>query len=239
MLRGCKVLWEGKVPEENVKYQGAYYHVMLDREKWGENSFWKEDQNEPRSSKDFVFQNLSFWDKLPSFDEMDIILGVDPSMGGKKGDYSALCVMGKHKQTAYKYVIDGQLHKVKPNELIEMVISLCKKYPIHNIGFESVNFQEYIADDLKRRLKEEALYHVIVKNVKPRSNKHNRIVNLEPFVSRGEVKFNKDCNMFNRQVSDYNINAKNDDAPDVLQLSFELVESIKKPKKIYDKPVGW
>jgi predicted phage terminase large subunit-like protein len=170
---------------------------------------------------------------------MDICLGVDPSMGGKKGDFSALCVLGKQKKTSYKYVIDGQLHKVKPNELIEIIIELCKKYPIMNLGFESVNFQEYIADDLKRRLKEEELYHVLVKNVKPRSNKHNRIVNLEPFVSRGEVKFNRDCTMFNRQVSDYNINAKNDDAPDVLQLTFELCEGVKKPKKIYDKPEGW
>jgi predicted phage terminase large subunit-like protein len=171
---------------------------------------------------------------------MDIALGVDPSMGKAKGDYSALCVLGKHKQTGYKYVIDGQLHKIKPNELIEAIIKLCKKYPISNLGFESVNFQEYIADDLKRRLKEEELYHVLVKNVKPRTNKHNRIMNLEPFVTRGEIKFNPDCVQFNSQVRDYNINAKNDDAPDCLQLTFELVEKFKRGgKKVYNKPKGW
>lgn len=230
MLANTKVLW----PEKN-----DYYYLMRKKIDDGSHAFYAEQQNDPRSSSDYAFQKLSFWTELPTFKDMDICMFVDPSMGKAKGDFSAITILGKHKQTNYKYILDGQLHKVKPNELIEMIIQLCKHYPINLLGFESVNFQEYLADDLKKRLKEEELYHVLVKNVKPRTNKHNRIMNLEPFVTRGEIQFNKDCKRYNEQIKDYSINAKNDDAPDSLQGAFELVEKIKKPKKVINKPSGW
>jgi len=238
MIKGAKVLWEDKVPEDEVKYKGAYYNVMLDREKWGESSFWKEDQNEPRSSQDFIFQTLHFWETLPEFDEMDVVLGVDPSMGKKNSDYQALVVMGKHKQTGRKYIIDSLLLKIKPTELLKAIIDLCKKYPITQIGFESTNFQEYIADDLKSRLKDEEMYHVILNKKKPRQNKHTRIENLEPFISTGEILFNQDCSTFNTHVKGYSKRAKNDDGIDCVQLTFELVEKRKRKRRVVSKPSG-
>ncbi len=236
MLDGVEVLWNDRFPDAEVKYKGAYYNIMLNRETWGESSFWQEDQNQPKSSESYIFQSLQYWEKLPEFDELELVLGIDPSMGGKKGDYSAICLLAKHKQTSRKYIVDGQLHKVKPNELIEIIIDICKKYPINTLGFESVNFQEYIADDLKKKLKKNEMYHVIVKNVKPRTNKYSRIANLEPFITRGEILFNRDCLRWNAQVKDFHEGCKNDDAPDVLQLCYELIEKVKKPKNIQPKP---
>ncbi|SLL37404.1 phage uncharacterized protein, C-terminal domain [Mycobacteroides abscessus subsp. abscessus] len=228
MLKGTEVLWEEK---------NDYYFLMRKRLDDGVQSFYSEQQNDPRSSSDYVFQKMSYWDELPPIKDLDLVLGVDPSLGGKKSDFSAICLMGKHKQTGYKYVIDGQLHKVKPKELLEIIINMCEENTaISKIAFESIAFQEYLATDLKDKIKEKELYHIIVDGVKPRTNKHNRIVNLEPFVTRGEIKFNKDAKRFNTQVHDYNINARNDDAPDVLQLCFEAVEKIKKPKKVVQKP---
>jgi predicted phage terminase large subunit-like protein len=231
MLEDTSVLWNDK---------NNYYFLMKKKIDEGESAFWAEQQNDPRSSSDYAFQKLSYWDELPDVKEQNTVLFVDPSMGKTKGDFSALTILGKHKVTGYKYVINGQLHKVKPNELIEIIIKMCKEHDyISTIGFESVNFQEYVASDLKKRLKEEEMYHVIVKDVKPRTNKHNRIMNLEPFITRGELKFNKDCVQYNNQIKDYNINARNDDAPDSLQGAFEIVEKFKKPKKVMAKPSGW
>jgi predicted phage terminase large subunit-like protein len=240
LLEGVEVLWEGRFPDGEVRYKGAYYNVMLNREKWGESSFWKEDQNEPRSSKEFIFKDLMFWDTLPNFDEMDIVLSVDPSMGKKDGDYSALTILGKHKKTGYKYVIEGILERLHPSKLIERIIGLCEKYPsIATVGFENQNFQEYIEFDLKQKLKDKEMYHVLVKGKKQRQNKHERIVNLEVFVTRGEILFNQDDLLYNAQVKEYRKGCKHDDAPDSLQLGFELVEKIKKPKKVMNKPIGW
>lgn len=228
MLQGTSVLWEAK---------NDYYYLMKQKIDNGNHAFYAEQQNDPRSSSDYIFQKLTYHTELPEFKDMDIILGVDPSMGGKGSDFSALCIMGKHKKTGYKYVIDGQLHKVKPNELIDMIIKLCEEYPdITTIAFESISFQQFMSDDLKAKLKDAEMYHVIVKDIKPRTNKHNRIVNLEPFITRGEIQFNKDSKRFNTQVEDYSISAKNDDAPDVLQMCFEVIEKVRKPMKIQPIP---
>ncbi|MFB4472151.1 phage terminase large subunit [Oceanobacillus caeni] len=236
MTKGAKVLWDDKVPMSETKYKHPYYHVMLDREKWGESSFWKEDQNEPRSSEDYIFQTLHYWESLPSFDDMDIVLGLDPSMGKKNSDFQALVVMGKHKQTGRKYIVDSLLLRIKPTELLTTIIDLCKKYPITQIGVESTAFQEYLADDLKQKLKEAEMYHVILTKKKPRQNKHSRIENLEPFISTGEILFNKDCSEFNTHVMSYSKRAKNDDGADCVQLTFELVEKRRRKSRIIDKP---
>lgn len=236
MTKGVKVLWDDKVPMSETKYKHPYYHVMLDREKWGEASFWKEDQNEPRSSEDYIFQTLHYWDELPEFGEMDVVLGVDPSMGKKNSDYQALCLMGRHRKTGRKYIIDSQLLKIKPNELLDVIIKWCKKYPVTKIGFESTNFQEYLADDLKGKLKEKQMYDVILHKKKPRTNKHARIESLEPFISRGEILFNKDCSTFNAQCQSYSKRAKNDDGIDCVQLTFEIIEKQKRKRRVVEKP---
>jgi predicted phage terminase large subunit-like protein len=238
MSEGVEVLWADKVPLSETRYKDptGYYHVMLDREKWGESAFWKEDQNEPRSSDDFIFQTLHYWDDLPSFDDMNVVCGIDPSMGKKNSDYQAIVVMGKHKQTDRKYIIDGLLLKIKPTELLNKIVELVEQYPITTVGFESTNFQEYLADDLKNRLKENEMYHVLLNKKKPRTNKHARIENLEPFVSSGEILFNQECSKFNQQVQEYSRKAKFDDGIDALQLTFELAEKKKRKSRIIEKP---
>ncbi|WP_163581121.1 phage terminase large subunit [Gracilibacillus saliphilus] len=228
MLKGTEVLWEEK---------NDYYFLMRKKIDDGNSSFYSEQQNDPRSSSDYAFQNITYWDSLPETNEMDLFMFIDPSMGKSK-DFSAITILGQHKKTNYKYVVDGQLHKVKPNQLIDIIIDLCKEYPIHTLGFESTLFQEYIADDLIKQLKEEELYHVLPKKVKPRTNKHNRIMNLEPFVTRSEILFNPSCVQYNNQVTDYNINAKNDDAIDSLQAAFELVHKKKHKRRVANKPIG-
>lgn len=237
MLEGSSVLWEGRFPEGEMKYKGAYYNVMLNREKWGESSFWKEDQNQPRSSASFLFQDLMYWDKLPSFDDMDLTLGLDPSMGKKNSDYQALCCMGRHKQTGRKYIIDSQLLKIKPKQLLDVILEWCEKYPITKIGAESTAFQEYLADDLKQKLKENEMYQVILKKIKPRKNKESRIENLEPFISRGEILFNKDCVTFNTHCKNWSRSGKEkDDGIDCVQLTFELAEKSNRKARVIEKP---
>ncbi|UNC92721.1 phage terminase large subunit [Candidatus Contubernalis alkaliaceticus] len=230
MLKDTSVLWEEK---------NDYYSLMKQRIDSGETAFWAEQMNNPRSSSDYIFQSLTYWTELPKLEELDICMFVDPAMGKKGGDYSAITILGKHTSTNYKYIIEGLLYRIKPDKLLNEIVNLCKKYPINKLGFESVNFQEYLLDDLKKRLSKEELYHVLPKSVKPRSNKHNRIMNLEPFISRGEILFNNSNILYNNQVKDYHKKVKNDDAADSLQGCFELIQKIKKPKKIYDKPQGW
>ena len=102
----------------------------------GDKSFFKELQNDPRSTDDYIFQNIQFYEKLPTFDEMEVMMYIDPAIkAGKRNDYSAVTILGKHNVTGQMYVIDGLLYKLLTDDLFSAVIELLKVYPVEKIGF--------------------------------------------------------------------------------------------------------
>ena len=66
----------------------------------GDKSSYKELQNDPRSTDDYIFQNISFWDKLPSYEELEVIMYIDRDIkAGKRNDYSAITILGQQRKT--------------------------------------------------------------------------------------------------------------------------------------------
>jgi predicted phage terminase large subunit-like protein len=232
MLQGTECLWEEKYD---------YYFLMKKLVDDGEASFYKEQMCQPRGLDEYVFQNIKYWEKLPDLNECHLVMFVDPAMGKNKnkGDFSGITLLAKHKETGYQYVVDGIIQRIPIDQLIELIIEKVKQYEsLETIGFESVLFQENVADLLKKRLLEEKIFHVRLLPIKTRSNKHVRIMNLQPDIVNGVIKFNRDSIQYNTQVKDYN-GKGHDDAPDSLQGAWELLKKVKRPKKIYNKPVGW
>lgn len=232
MTRGAEVLWPGRFPYTEMKYKGAYYNVMLNREKWGENAFWKEDQNEPRSAKGEIFQGLVYWSEWPR-EKIPLILAIDPSEG--KGDSSAFVVGGCYK-TGY-IIRDGFLMPYGPEKTIEFALRLIKLYPeIYEIVVEENLFRtllrKYMKDEM---IKKRLLRHIVpVRNTK---NKHGRIMQLEPLVNGGSILFNKANEKFNDEIERYKFGVKHDDAPDDLEM---LINRLRKNRGIpRGKPKGW
>lgn len=235
MLEGTKVLWEEKY---------NYYYLIKKKVDDGDISFYKEMMCSPKGVDEYIFQNIDYWSELPDFDDMNLVMFVDPAMGkpsksGKrKGDYSAITILGKHRKTGYMYVVDGIIKRIPVDELLDLIIQKTKQYDtLEALLFESVLFQENVADQLKKRLIEESIYHVRLIPVKPRTNKHVRIQQIQPDVANNVLKFNRDCVAYNNQIKEYPDG--NDDAADSLAGAWEHIAKIKKPKKIYDKPVNW
>lgn len=227
MLKGTKVLWESK---------NDYYSLMLKRLEIGDTAFSKELQNDPQSSKDKIFKELHYYNssELDISKLTDIVLTIDPSLAkNKKSDFSALTVLGKDKN-GYLYVLDGDCRRLKPHALINAVIQKLELFPIKTIGFESVNFQSLLAEQLKQELANKG-YYIPLKQINSRSNKHNRIVALEPFINNGYIKFNPANKLYNQQVLDYNSSAKNDDAPDSLEMAVTLIKQTSKKIKVFDR----
>ncbi|WP_404403821.1 phage terminase large subunit [Jeotgalibacillus malaysiensis] len=228
MLEGTEVLW-------NEKFN--YYHLMKKLVDDGESSFYKEMMCQPRGLDEYVFQSLSYWDKLPDFEECNLVMFVDPAMGKKKGDFSAITIMAKHKVTNYKYVIDGSIQRIPPDQLLDLIVQKVKQYEdLEVLAFESTLFQEYLLEELKKKLVKNEIFHVRTLPIKPRSNKEVRIMQLQPDVANGILKFNRDNMIYNSQVKDWNMNARHDDAVDSCQGAWQIIEKIKKPKKIQPKP---
>jgi len=233
MLKGVRVLWQEKFD---------YYFLMKKLVDDGESSFYKEMQCQPRGAEDYVFNVIQYFDKLPDLNTCHNVMFIDPAMGKKmgkkKGDFSAITILGKHKITNYKYVIDGTIKRITPDKLIDLIVEKVKQYEdyLDLICVESVLFQEMLLNDLKKRLKDEGIFHIRIKPIKPRTKKEVRIMQLQPDIVNGVIKFNRDNQEYNSQVKDWNPNAKHDDAPDSLAGAWEQIEKVKKPKTVKPKP---
>ncbi|WP_307500421.1 phage terminase large subunit [Paenibacillus brasilensis] len=211
-----------------------YYYLMCKKQAMGEKSFYKELQNDPRSTDEYIFQNLMYWDRLPEFEEIEIAMYIDPAIkAGKKNDYSAISIIGQHRKTKQMYVVDGNIYKLLPDGLFQVAIEKLKLYPVDKLGFEVNQAQSY----MKQKFEEElwkAKIHTPVESVHSKGQKHERIISLEPEVKKGHILFNADNIRYNNQIKDYNRNCQYDDAPDSLYGAVQLIQSVKS-LKFYDR----
>ncbi|WP_431090322.1 phage terminase large subunit [Paenibacillus sp. 8b26] len=225
MLEGTEILWSEYLD---------YYYLMCKKQAMGEKSFYKELQNDPRSTDEYIFQNLLYWDRLPEFEDMEMAMYIDPAIkAGKKNDYSAISIIGQHRKTKQMYVVDGNIYKLLPDDLFHVAIEKLKLYPVDKLGFEVNQAQSY----MKQKFEEElwkAKIHTPVESVHSKGQKHERIISLEPEVKKGHILFNADNLRYNHQVKDYNRNCTYDDAPDSLYGAVQLIQSVKS-LKFYDR----
>jgi len=143
MLKETEVLWPDR---------WDYYNLMKKKIDDGDLSFWKEQMNEPKSAGEYIFQNLKFWSALPEFNQLEIVMYIDPAIkSGKKNDFSAITILGMDRKTKAKYVLDGSIHKVMPDELFQIAIEKLKIFPVDRIGFETVQAQDYMKKKLHHR----------------------------------------------------------------------------------------
>lgn len=225
MLEGTEILWPEYLD---------YYYLMCKKQSMGDKSFMKELQNDPRSTDDYIFQNISFWDKLPDFEELEIVMYIDPAIkAGKRNDYSAITILGQHRKTKQMYVLDGSIHKLLPDELFEVAAEKLKIYPVGKIGYEGTQAQSYMKTKFEEALWQNKLY-VPVDEIVAKGQKHERIVTLEPDIKKAYLLFNRENIAYNNQVKDYNKGAKHDDAPDSLYGAVQLAQGVQR-LKFYDR----
>lgn len=225
MLRGSKVLWNDKVPVDKTIYPGGYYNVMLDREAFGEDAFWKEDQSEPRNSSDMPFKAQRYWqglyDSPPKINNLK--LTIDPSEG--KGLDNTSYTLGGLLNGAV-IVREGQLKNHKLNAIMEHTAWFINEYSdIDEVIFEENTYKEDGTEQLRQYLVEKGCYRKVT-GFRSTDNKHNRILQMEPDMNNGNILFNNLNTQYNNEVLKYHAKAKHDDAPDGLH---KLWKTLKKP----------
>jgi len=225
MLEGTEILWSEYLD---------YYYLMCKKQSMGSKSFLKELQNDPRSTDDYIFQNIQMWQKLPDYEELEIVMYIDPAIkAGKRSDYSAITILGKHQKTGQMYVIDGSIHKLLPDDFFTVAIGKLKMYPVERIGFEATQAQSYMEKKFEERLWEKKVY-TPVEEVNSKGQKGERIITIEPDVKRGFILFNPNNIAYNNQVRDYNKGARFDDAPDSLVGAVKMAQGMQR-LKFYDR----
>lgn len=225
MLEGIEILWNEYLD---------YYYLMCKKQAMGDKSFYKEMQNDPRSTDDYIFQNIEYWSELPEFEEMELVMYIDPAIkAGKKNDYSAITILGQHRKTKQRYVVDGSVHKLLPDDLFQEVINKLSTYPVEKIGFETNQAQSYMKQKFEEALWKAKVY-LPIESVHTKGQKHERIISLEPDIKKGHILFNQANIRYNNQIKDYNKHCKHDDAPDSLYGAVQLVQSVKS-LRFYDR----
>lgn len=226
MLAGTQVLW----PQS-----ASYEDLMVKREQEGQYSFDSEYQNDPVNARDCTFNPADFiyWDDqfqdaealLNSLPHRMVYAAVDPSLGrsSSRGDYSAIVIGAWDAAGKVLYILDADLERRQPGDLIEAVIGFVRSRKISAVAVEANQFQTLIARELKARAEARAV-GVTVKEVQNRTDKMLRIQSLEPFIKTGKVRFSRRHRELLDQLRHFP-RGRHDDGPDALEMLYQLASN--------------
>lgn len=230
--------WEGFYLNEGEEVADAFYHankaemdkgsvvswaarplltLMKIRARDGHATFDSEYQNDPVSGEDAIFANsIQYWTSLPP--DLVYFGALDPSLGkaGASRDPSAILVGGYHRATGKLYVIEAQIKKRLPDLIIEDVIRLQKQYNCVRWFVETVQFQEFLKDELVKRSAQRGC-PVPATATKPNTDKMLRIESLQPHIANGLILLNSNQSTLIAQLRHYP-KADHDDGPDALEM---------------------
>jgi predicted phage terminase large subunit-like protein len=219
MLRGSQVLW----PEVQPLWKLMTW-------KWdnGSKAFNTEYMNNPVDEESMIFnpETFTYWnDGEFTSDAYTVAMGVDFALGKERGDYSAVSVVAKHKDNGVTYVVDSFLERVKPDQFIDVIVAIVKKWEPDIIAAESQAAQEFFVDTLKNRLSLEGYpAGTRVKKVTHRSRKELRIETMLPDIENGTIRFNKKHSLLLEQFERYGQGA-HDDGPDSLEMAISATKT--------------
>lgn len=218
MLEGSRVLWNDVQP---------LYKLM--KWKWdnGSKAFNTEYMNNPLDEDSMVFnpETFTYWDDVDPDRTLDhanyvISMGVDFAMGKQRGDYSAISVTAKHKESGIIYVVDSFGDRVKPDVFINEIVEMTLKWEPDVIAAESQAAQEFFVDMLKAELMKAGYpSSTRVKKIYQRSRKELRIETLIPSIENKSLQFSRRHTLLLEQFERYGQGGAADDLPDSLEMA--------------------
>lgn len=191
--------------------------LMKIRARDGHATFDSEYQNDPVSGEDAPFaKSMKFWTDLPS--DLVYFGSLDPSLGkaGASRDPSAIIIGGYQRQTGKLYIVEAQIKKRLPDLIIEDVIRLHRQYRCKLWFVETVQFQEFLKDELVKRSAARGI-PVPARAVKPVSDKLLRIETLQPHMANGLILLNESQQTLVQQFRHFP-KADHDDGPDAVHM---------------------
>lgn len=212
MNEGARVSWPSARP---------LLRLMTIRARDGHATFDSEYQNDPVSGEDAPFVNaIIYWSER----ELQWVYygACDPSLGkfGAGRDPSAILIGGYNRKTGVLDVIEAKIRKRLPDRIIEDIIALQLQYHCLAWAFESVQFQEFLRQELIRRSAARGI-PVPARAVTPHTDKALRIESLQPHMANGLIRLHPSERTLIEQLRHWP-KADHDDGPDALQMLWAL-----------------
>jgi predicted phage terminase large subunit-like protein len=183
-------------------------------------AFDSEYQNDPSNDDAAWFAGMKFW--VQPVREWVFYGAHDPSLGkqNKSRDPSATLVGGHDRASGKLCVVEAVVARRLPDAQIHCIIEFQRQYNCLAWGFESVQFQEFMRQEL---IKQSAKLGVPVPAVAitPHSDKNLRIESLSPHVNNGLILFNRNHTVLNEQLRHWP-EADHDDGPDGLEMLWKM-----------------
>jgi hypothetical protein len=178
----------------------------------------------PEGEQRFDIQALNegWEDKLPGPEEMWIYIRCDPAISTKKAADETAYVVGGVRWNAERWIIDGWIGREKrPVEIVKKGFTLAQKwikkgYAVRSLGYESVAYQEALAQIARYGIPEREPRHhgesvpmlkspcpVISITRPPDLKKHERILSMDGPITRRELKFWKYCGIAQKVLNQF------------------------------------
>src|SRR5699024_10422457 len=190
MTKGSQVLWKaGK----------SLWDLMTWGWDNGSKAFNTEYMSNPIDEELMIFnpQEFTYCDEaFPSkefyHDEYIISVGVDMALGKERGDYSAVTVVAKHRDTGVVYVVDSYAERIKVDEFIKIIVDKVIEWQPDVVAVEAVAAQEFFADVLQNELVKAGYpAYTRLKKIYSRTRKELRIEALLPSIENKTIQFTR------------------------------------------------
>lgn len=240
---------------DNPKFLKRLYKAIIDEEKgillmpnlWtieafqeiidtiGRDAFNCEYQNEPADMGAKVFQEAWFakgWtdDMLATADDPAIYVAVDPSKGKKKtSDYTAIVGVRRNWRNGHIYIVKADVARRPLLDLLNRMVTVCDALGVSRIaaiGFECVQFQEYVANDFDKACATAGITLRVVK-IEQHLSKDQRIQRMVGPAEGGRLWFppresrDEGMKLLFDQLTGYP-HRKYDDGPDALEMVIDM-----------------
>jgi len=215
MLKGSRVSWPAARP---------LLQLMTIRARDGHAAFDSEHQNDPVSREGATFPELVFW--IHELSNWIYVGACDPSLG-KKGqgrDPSAILVGGWDRLNGILDLVEADIAKRVPSKIIADIIKYQQIYGCVRWGFETVQFQEYLRQQLIER-SVLAGCPVPAAPISQSTDKTLRIESIEPYVSNGNIRLHPRHKTMLSQMR-HHPKADHDDGPDCLEMLWRVATSM-------------
>lgn len=180
--------------------------------------------NTPVNFDEQLFKKVITFDRLDEVSrDLSITMTVDPAIGLDEGnDYTGIVVCGMDgKQDIY--VLDALRMRVRPNELIDTLFYLKRKWGVKFTGIETVAFQKalkYFIDQEEQR--RGINLGIIELKTDTRKSKFSRILGLQPFIERGQLKVYSKLTELLEELYSYP-RSPHDDLVDALSYQLQII----------------
>jgi predicted phage terminase large subunit-like protein len=209
------------------------YDLMIMKEE-NEISFLNELQNQPVDSRLLTFNtdDFRYWNVPPKSigdltgPSFEYYAACDPSLGKStvKGDYSAIIVLAYDRVRDIIYVIEADIKRRCPEELMEDILTYCSRYKFVKFGVEANGFQAFVVEQLQKKA-DELNRHVVFDQIVNNQDKIVRIQLLRFPIKGGRLQF---CSTHKELLEEarYFPKIRHDDGLDALEMAVKLINNV-------------